>query len=130
MILVDTSAWIDFFRGKDPIASVIEQYLAENQVTLCGPVYTELLRGFRSKKDRDLVLPLMLGCRFLSQPDRLWEDAGNCGFLLKREGKTVKSMDLLIACYAMAHSIPILTLDSDFSVIKKAGFNISIVPSY
>lgn len=127
MILVGTSAWIDFFRGKDPMASTVERYLAENQVALCGPIYTELVRGFRSKKEKNLVLPLLLGCRFLSQPDRLWEDAGDCGFLLKRVGKTVKSMDLLIACYAMAHATPLLTLDGDFSIIKKAGFSINIM---
>jgi predicted nucleic acid-binding protein len=109
------------------MASAVEGYLTQNEVALCGPIYTELVRGFRSKKERDLVLPLMSGCRFLSQPDRLWEDAGNCGFFLKRVGKTIKSMDLLIACYAMAHSTPILTLDGDFSLIKKAGFNLSIV---
>ena len=130
MTLVDTSAWIDFFRGKEPMASAVEQYLAENQVALCGPIYTELMRGFRSKKERDLVMPLMQGCRFLSQPDRLWEDAGNCGFLLKRGGKTIKTMDLLIACYAMAHSIPILTSDGDFSLIKKAGFDIRVVSDF
>jgi tRNA(fMet)-specific endonuclease VapC len=124
--LIDTSAWIDFFKGKEPMAGAVERHLDDNKVALCGPVYTELLRGLRSKKDRSQVLPLLSGCRFLPQPERLWEDAGNCGFILRRQGKTIKSMDLLIACYAMAHSVPILTSDTDFSLISKAGFDLTI----
>lgn len=127
MILIDTSAWIHFFRGKGPVADLVATSLEDNQVALCGPVMTELLRGFKSQKERDLVVPMFSGCRMLSQPDRLWEDAGDCGFLVRRHGKTVKSMDLLIACYAIAHSTPILTLDSDFRLMKEAGLDLSII---
>ncbi|PWU19246.1 MAG: PIN domain nuclease [Bdellovibrio sp.] len=128
MILVDTSAWIDFFRGRRPLAEMVQQSLEANQVAICGPVMTEILRGFKSEKERNVVLPLLEGCRFLSQPDRLWEDAGNCGFHLRRIGKTVKTLDLLIACYAMAHSATILTSDGDFALMKKAGLDIGILP--
>jgi tRNA(fMet)-specific endonuclease VapC len=127
MILADTSAWIDFFRGREPMASSVESYLLDNQVALCGPVLTELLRGLKSKRERETVLPLLDGCHYLSQPDRLWEDAGNCGYQLARQGKSVKSMDLLVACYALAHKTAVLTLDRDFLQIKRAGFDLEIL---
>ena len=126
MILVDTSSWIDFFKGKDPFASVIEASLEANQVAICGPVLTELRRGFRSASERDKVLKLIYGCRELIQPDYLWDDAGDIGFALRRGGKTVKTMDLLIATYAIAYRVPILTSDKEFYLIQKVAGSLEI----
>lgn len=129
MILIDTSAWIDFFRGKDPISDMVEVSLKNNTAAICGPIFTELVRGFRSQKEKNQILPLFTGCHFLDQPDSLWEDAGQCGYQLKRKGANVKSMDLLIACYALAHGVPILTSDKDFFLMKKSGMSITPLPS-
>ena len=82
MILVDTSAWVDFFRGSEPCASAVDQLLAQNQVAICGPVLTELRRGFRSARESREVLPLFEGCRMLEPPLDLWNEAGELGFTL------------------------------------------------
>ncbi len=126
MILVDTSVWIEFFKGKK-IASEVDRLLDDNLAALCGPILTELLRGIRTEKDRGAVIPLLQGCRFLEQPQLLWEEAGTLGFHLRAKGIVVKTMDLLITTYAVAHRTPILTLDSDFSKIRKAGIPIELV---
>jgi predicted nucleic acid-binding protein len=103
VILVDTSAWIDFFRGRTPVARVVDELLENDDVAICGPVVTEIRRGLRSRADRTRVLPLLDGCRLLAEPDALWVEAGDLGFLLRRRGATVKTLDLLIATYALAH---------------------------
>lgn len=121
MILVDTSAWIEFFRDRAPLAAAVDELLAENEVALCGPVVTELGRGIRSARERAEVLELLGGCHLLAQPDDLWAEAGELGALVGRRGATVKSMDLLIATYALAHSVPVLALDADFAAIRRAG---------
>ncbi len=121
MILVDTSAWIEFFRDRAPLAAAVDGLLAENDAALCGPVVTELGRGFRSARERARVMELLEGCHLLAQPQDLWGEAGELGALLGRRGATVKSMDLLIATYALAHSVPVLTLDADFAAIRRAG---------
>lgn len=125
MILVDTSAWVEFFRGRDPVASTVDDLLAANDVALCGPVLTELRRGLR-RAERSQVLALLASCHLLEQPDALWEEAGELGFALARRGATVKSMDLLIAVYALSHSVPLLTTDGDFTVIQKAGARLTL----
>jgi hypothetical protein len=51
MILVDTSAWIDFFRNRDPLASAVDRALQQNDAALCGPIETELRRGFLNARD-------------------------------------------------------------------------------
>jgi predicted nucleic acid-binding protein len=128
MILVDTSAWIEFFRGRDPVADRVDDLLDANDVALCGPVLTELRRGFRSASDRNTVLSLLEACPVLAQPASLWEEAGDIGFSIKGKGFAVKTLDLLIAVYALSYSIPLLTMDRDFSLMKKAGVPLAIAP--
>ena len=126
MTLVDTSAWIDFFRGVDPLAGRVDELLAQNQLAICGPIVTELLRGFRSAAERRQVLPLLAGCHFLEQPPLLWEEAGELGFLLGQKGQRVKSMDLLIATYALGHSVRLLTADADFTRMMRLGMPLQL----
>jgi predicted nucleic acid-binding protein len=121
MILIDTSAWIDFFRDRKPVADRVDRALEDGEAALCGPVQTELRRGLRSRSERAKVLLHLGGCHALAQPANLWEEAGELGFTLGRRGLTVKTLDLLIACYALAHGVAILTSDSDFQRIRSAG---------
>lgn len=126
MILVDTSAWIEFFRGRDPIAERVDELLATNQAALCGPIVTELRRGLRSASERAEVLPLLSGCHFLPQPAQLWEEAGELGFAMGRRGVTVKTLDLLIATHALASTVALLTTDGDFALMRRSGIPLSL----
>jgi hypothetical protein len=121
MILVDSSAWVDFFRGRGAMADRVDDLLDADEVALCGPVVTELRRGLRSAAERARVLPLLAACPVLGHPPRLWEEAGDLGFYLGRRGATVKTLDLLVATYALAHGVALLTVDSDFRRMKRAG---------
>jgi len=129
MILVDTSAWIEFFRGNKPIVNLVDSLLESDGVAVCGPILVELRRGFRSEADRRRVIPLIEACHQLSQPELLWEEAGDLGFALGRRGVSVKTLDLLIATYALAHSVALLTKDRDFLLIQKAGFALALAPN-
>jgi predicted nucleic acid-binding protein len=128
MILVDTSAWVAFFRGHEPLASAVDAALADNVAVLCGPVLTELRRGLQTDRERKRVLPLLDGCSVLAQPADLWAEAGDLGFALRRRGVTCKTLDLLIAVHALAYGVPLLTEDSDFAVMQKAGVPLVLAP--
>ena len=52
------------------------------------------------------------------EPARLWEEAGDLGYLLARKGVSVKTLDLMITVYALAADVPILTGDGDFKHIR------------
>jgi tRNA(fMet)-specific endonuclease VapC len=121
MILIDTSAWIDFFRAREPLASLVDDALAANEAALCGPVEAELRRGLASERERKKVIPLLTGCHALAQPEDLWGEAGELGFALRRRGLTAKTLDLLIAVYALSHSAALLSADQDFYAMRKAG---------
>ncbi len=128
MILIDTSAWVDFFRGKAGQSARVHFCLEDNSAALCGPVITELRRGFQSAREKATVLLLFDGCHFLEQPDDLWVAAGDLGAQLRGKGHTVKTLDLLIAVHALTHQVPILTSDSDFSVIARLQIGLHVLP--
>lgn len=127
MILVDTPAWIEFFRGRDPVASLVDDALADNEVALCGPVEAELRRGLLNQRERGKVLPLLGACHALAQPEHLWTEAGDLGFAMRRRGVTCKTVDLLIATYALHHAVSLLALDADFVQMQKAGVALQLV---
>ena len=128
MILVDTSAWIEFFRGDGACADRVGLLLESDEVALCGPVLTEIRRGLIAGATRSRVLDLLSGCHLLPQPADLWEDAGDLGAIVRKRGRTIKSLDLLIATYALAHSVEILTTDGDFTLIQQAGIGLRLAP--
>jgi predicted nucleic acid-binding protein len=128
MILVDTSAWIEFFRDREPVATRVDALLEANDVAICGPVVTELRRGLRSASDRARVLPLLEACHLLDQPASLWEEVGDIGFSIRRVGINVKTVDLLIAAYAVSHAVPLLTMDRDFALVQQAGVPLTLAP--
>lgn len=121
MILVDTSAWVEFFRGRGGLAPRLDELLLDNEVALCGPILTELRRGLRSPLERRKVLPLLDGCHLLESPPELWVEAGDLGYYLARRGVSARTLDLLIATHSLAHSVPLLTRDSDFEAMRGAG---------
>ncbi len=121
MILIDTSVWVAFFRDQKPTAQRLESLLDVNAVALAGPIVTELLRGVAAAKERARLLRLLSGCHVLPDPANLWEHAGELGAQLRKKGANVKTLDLLIATYALLHNVPLFTLDSDFALMRKAG---------
>lgn len=100
--------------------------LEANEVAICGPIITELRRGLRSEGERARVLPLLAGCHLLAEPERLWDEAGELGYALRRRGAGVKSLDLLIATFALSHGVALLTAAADFRVIRRAGTGLAL----
>lgn len=127
MILVDTSAWIEFFRGTARVAEAVDDALAHNDAAVCGPVLTELRRGFADRRQATKILDLLTGCHILQQPANLWDEAGELGFALRRRGSTIKTLDLLIATYALAHNADLLTADRDFKPLSAVGLRVSLL---
>jgi predicted nucleic acid-binding protein len=125
MILVDTSAWIAFFRNRGSAAAAVDAALETGEAAICGPIVTEIRRGLRPH-ERTRVLPLLDACAVLEPPDDLWVAAGDLGAHLSRRGVTVKTLDLLIATYALASRVPLLTTDADFRAIARAGVGLAL----
>jgi predicted nucleic acid-binding protein len=123
-VLVDTSAWIEFYhpRGAGSVKRALAEALERHEVAVAAPIVAELLRGAKTKDayktlhdDLRAVLCLPLG----------WEEsviAAKLGWELHRAGRPVPTIDLLIAAAARCHQYEIWHFgDEHFKVIEAAG---------
>lgn len=112
-MLVDTSAWIAFFRSTDPVASLVDDVLRDASAAHCGVVELELRQGLRPE-ERDDVLALIGATRRLSTEERDWAAAGDLLASLRRRGMTIPSTDGLIAHLALRHGAALVENDAHF----------------
>ena len=118
-VLIDTSAWIDFFRGKQsPVTDTVQLALQLGLARLCGPVKAELLQGVRSKKEKQQLSVMFDAVENLPTHEMDWEVAGNTLQALRESGVTLPLTDALIAAIASRHKAQVLTLDHHFSHLK------------
>lgn len=120
-VLIDTSAWIEFFRphGDAHIRTAINHLLDNNEAALCGVILAELLRGTRSDREfRDLADRLST-LVYLPTMDDIWAQVGRLGSHLARKGVNVPTTDILIATIAIENKVPILHKDRHFPLIVK-----------
>ena len=71
-ILVDTSAWIEFFRKKDPYYKVILELIDNGKVCCLGIVLAELLQGAKSQKELDVLKEFLYVFDFLPESTEMW----------------------------------------------------------
>ncbi len=121
-LLLDTSLWIDFTRARSPAAlkQCIAPYVLDPAAHLSEPVRFEVLRAARPEEARLLVaqfdtLPM------LSTPADLWQKAIELGQACRRIGRTVLSLDLLVAAVALHHNAVLVSFDADFDAIASVS---------
>lgn len=121
MILVDSSAWIEFLRGTgSPVARRVDAMLDEDTIAVCDPVRMELLAGARTDRDADRLRSLLARGAEVPVETTHYEDAALAYRACRRQGETVRSLvDCLIASVAVAADIPVLHADSDFDVLAR-----------
>lgn len=119
-ILVDASVWIKFFRSAHaPESADLDDLLEMRAVQTCWPVRVEVISGAKSEHERSKLRDLFLAIPLLEFPVDIWDRLEEARFRLARKGHQVSLVDLLIACTASFHGIPLWTLDKDFTVIRE-----------
>ena len=117
-ILVDTSAWIDYFNKPDSkTGKTVEQILRKRRALLAGIVLTEILQGAKIKTEFEAILESMLVLPLLEASLTTWIEAGRISFALRKKGITIPTTDLIIASLALENNCSILTLDPHFQKI-------------
>lgn len=120
MILIDTSAWIEFFRRKgEPLwKSRVMDSLAGNKAAYTCPVRFELILGARPEETTDLLAGLDLARRVITTPQH-WDFAAALGSKLNATGVRIPAGDLLIAVVAVQEKLPLLTKDRHFTLLQE-----------
>ena len=120
MILIDTSAWVEWLRDTaGPAADRVEELQARDAAT-CHPVRTELLAGARDEGQlRDLRRLLGRATLVQTHPTD-FEDAATLYRVCRRQGETVRKLiDCLIAAHAIRTGVALLHADADFDVLAR-----------
>ena len=127
-VLVDTSAWIDFFRKKNlGRHELVANLLREEKAVGTGIIALELLRGAKTVREVNVVLALFETIENVYELPTTCIDAGKMGYELARQGHTFGVVDLLIAQIVIENELLLLTLDDHFKVIA-TSFPIKLLP--
>lgn len=117
MILVDSSIWIDFFRGNTtPQVDLLDQMLGEDLVSIGDLMMTEVLQGFSNERDFNQA-QRMLGALDLVEiggRDVMVEAARYFRYLRGRGITIRKTIDTLIATRCIVSGHRLLYSDRDF----------------
>lgn len=119
LVLVDTSAWIQFFRhAQSSEAKILDELLAAGSVATCAPIRAEVISGAPTKQEFQRLRKLFGVLTFLEPPPEVRDHIEEHRFHLARNGMQVSLVDLWIAATADAHHVRLWTLDKDFTRIK------------
>ena len=118
MILIDTSAWVEFLRDtRSPVCTRVDALLAQDVAT-CLPVRMEVLAGARDEAHLRGLRGLLARATTLETLPTDYEDAAALYRTCRRQGATVrKILDCLIAAHAIRAGTPVLHADADFDTL-------------
>ena len=117
MILVDSSVWIDFFRGvSNPQADRLQSLLGARELLVGDLVLVEVLQGYGRESDFKTALDLMsrMVAVTVGGTDVAIASARNFRALREKGITMRKTIDCLIATRCIADGLPLLYSDRDF----------------
>jgi predicted nucleic acid-binding protein len=121
MIVVDTTAWADWFNGADnPLSNRLDQALARQEAGVTPLILTEVLQGFRADAAFETALKLLTGLPILPLDTDGHIAAARLFRALGRQGVTVRgAVDCIIAQTCIAADAELLSGDRDFAAIAR-----------
>jgi predicted nucleic acid-binding protein len=120
MILIDTSAWVEFLRGTGSAACVRVEELLASEIATCHPIRMEVLAGARDENQLDDLRRLLARASLIPTEPVDYEAAAALYRACRRAGDTVRKLiDCLIAATAIRASVPVLHADMDFDRLAR-----------
>lgn len=120
LILVDTSAWVEFLRDTgSTVCRRVDELLAHDIAT-CDAIRMEVLAGARDGEHLDGLRRLLARATSLPMQPIDYDEAAALFRTCRRGGETVRKLiDCLIAAMAIRAGVPLLHADSDFVVLAR-----------
>ena len=110
MIILDTSVWIDFFKKRAEIFTLVKKLLETEEVYALECVFGELLQGAKNDRERELIISYW---KHLPKMDEsgIWIDAGKYAGENKLPSKGFGLIDAAIIMAAIRSKSKVYTLD-------------------
>jgi predicted nucleic acid-binding protein len=123
VILVDTSAWVEYLRAtRSRVDDRLRRLIAEDAaLAITDVVVMEVLAGARDDGHEGRLRSLLARCEFLAtQGPGDYEDAAQLHRWCRQSGSTPRALtDCLIAVVALRCGAELLHRDRDFTLIAK-----------
>ena len=120
MYLIDTSIWIEAFKKGSKLR--IENFFNPNEISICLPIYQEILQGIREESiysniktalDHFNILEPILTKPTFEEASVIYRQARSKGITIR------SSADCLIAAIAIKNRATLIHRDRDFSKISQ-----------
>lgn len=120
MILVDTSAWIEFLRDTGSPTCVRVDEALGGEIAICEAIRMEVLAGGRDGPHMDGLRRLLARAVMISIEPGDFDHAAALYRVCRRRGETVRKLiDCLIAAVAIRADVPVLHNDSDYETLAR-----------
>ncbi len=124
MMMVDTTVWIDYFRGvRTPEHRALERLISTGSRVICltDIIQTEILQGILSEEHymKTRYFLQRLPCLTAKAPFT-FHHAADLYRRCRKKGTTIRStVDCLIAAVCLENKIPLLHHDADFDHLTR-----------
>jgi predicted nucleic acid-binding protein len=115
--MVDSSVWIDFFRGGESAeVDFLTRQFRESRILVGDLVLLEVLQGVRNDREaREVETALRaFEVRAMLDPELAVAAAANYRKLRGVGVTNRKTIDLIIGTFCIHHTLPLLASDRDF----------------
>ena len=120
MILVDTSAWVEFLRDTGSDVCVAVDRLLDADLAICDAVSMEVLAGARDERHLIRLRGLLARATLLPTTSADYDAAASMYRSCRARGETVRKLiDCLIGAVAVRAGAEILHADVDFSALAR-----------
>jgi predicted nucleic acid-binding protein len=120
LILVDTSAWVEFLRDTGSAACLRVDDLLDEELATCDPIRMEVLTGARDERHLNDLRRLLARASTVAVRPVDYEEAAALYRTCRRGGETVRKLiDCLIAALAIRVGLPVLHSDGDFDILGR-----------
>ncbi len=115
--LIDTSAWIEYFRkdGDPAVRSAVTRAIREKTVAWCELIQLELMRANENQRTQADLIFKAFPC--LSIDRGCWEIACSLAIKATRKGRPVPNTDILIQACANHYGAKLLYRDRHFAFL-------------
>ena len=120
MILVDTSAWIEFLRDTGSEVCIAVDRLLDADLAICDAVSMEVLAGARDERHLIQLRGLLARATMLPTTPAAYEVAASMYRSCRTRGETVRKLiDCLIGAAAVRTGTEVLHADTDFAALAR-----------
>ena len=120
MILIDTSAWVEFLRDTGSTTCNRVEALLASEIATCDMVRMEVLAGARDEHHLRNLRGLLARAVSIPTTSANYELGAALYRRCRQRGETVRKLvDCLIASVAIRAGAPLLHRDADFDVLER-----------